>query len=75
MENKLNKIKWEKQPPPLSSETALQIALHINKSNLDHIDFLEKRLVEELKYINNLTHITCIEDIREYTEKMIKELK
>tara|TARA_R110000851_G_scaffold86327_5_gene187451 strand:+ start:7765 stop:8403 length:639 start_codon:yes stop_codon:yes gene_type:complete len=60
----------------------LDIALHINKSNLEHIEFLEnkvkelqKNLIDEYKYINNLTNITDKYCIREYTEKAIEELK
>jgi len=60
----------------------LKIALAINKSNLEHIEFLEnkvkelqKNLIDEYKYINNLTNITDKYCIREYTEKAIEELK
>ena len=60
----------------------LNIALHINKSNLEHIEFLEnkvreleKNLIDEYQYINNLTNITDKYCIREYTDTMIKELK
>ena len=60
----------------------LDIALSINKSNLEHIEFLEnkviqleKNLFDEYKYINNLTKITGIECIEEYTTIMIKKLK
>ena len=60
----------------------LDIALHINKSNLEHIEFLENKvkelennLIDEYQYINNLTNITDKYCIREYTDEMIKELK
>ena len=60
----------------------LDMALHINKSNVEHIEFLEnkiidleKNLIDEYQYINNLTHITGIECIEEYTTSMIKDLK
>tara|TARA_R110000822_G_scaffold241503_1_gene370810 strand:+ start:1414 stop:1653 length:240 start_codon:yes stop_codon:yes gene_type:complete len=60
----------------------LDMALHINKSNLEHIEFLEnkiidleKNLIDEYQYINNLTKITGIECIEEYTTLMIKDLK
>tara|TARA_R110002051_G_scaffold256298_1_gene315396 strand:+ start:121 stop:369 length:249 start_codon:yes stop_codon:yes gene_type:complete len=60
----------------------LDMALHINKSNLEHIEFLEnkiidleKNLIDEYQYINNLTKITGIECIEEYTTIMIKDLK
>ena len=53
----------------------LDMALHINKSNLEHIEFLENKLIEEMEYIYNLTQITGIECIEEYTTIMIKELK
>ena len=60
----------------------IQIALSINKSNLEHIEFLENKVIEleknlfdEYKYINNLTKITGIECIEEYTTIMIKKLK
>jgi hypothetical protein len=60
----------------------LDMALHINKSNLGHIEFLEnkiieleKNLIDEYQYINNLTNITDKYCIREYTDQMIKELK
>ena len=60
----------------------LNMALHINKSNLEHIEFLEnkvreleKNLIDEYQYINNLTNITDKYCIREYTDKMIEELK
>jgi predicted RNase H-like nuclease (RuvC/YqgF family) len=60
----------------------LDMALHINKSNLEHIEFLEnkiieleKNLIDEYQYINNLTQITGIECIEEYTTIMIKDLK
>ena len=60
----------------------LDMALHINKSNIEHIEFLEnkiialeKNLIDEYQYINNLTNITDENCIREYTEIMIKELK
>lgn len=67
----------------------LNIALNINKSNLEHIEHLENKLLKtekrlkraknkllnEFKYIHNLTHITGIECIEEYTERMIKDLK
>ena len=59
----------------------LDMALHINKSNVEHIEFLEnkiieleKNLIDEYKYINDLTQITGIECIEEYTTIMIKEL-
>ena len=32
--------------PNLSNETKLQIALHINKSNLEHIEYLENKVME-----------------------------
>tara|TARA_R110001599_G_scaffold112199_1_gene276888 strand:+ start:1489 stop:1707 length:219 start_codon:yes stop_codon:yes gene_type:complete len=60
----------------------LQMALSINESNLEHIEFLEnkvkelkKNLIDEYQYINNLTNITDKYCIREYTDEMIKELK
>ena len=60
----------------------LQIALHINKSNLEHIEYLEnkikkleKNFISEFVYINGLTHITDENCIREYTDIMIKKLK
>jgi predicted RNase H-like nuclease (RuvC/YqgF family) len=60
----------------------LDMALHINKSNVEHIEFLEnkiieleKNLIDEYQYINNLTNITDEHCIREYTDIMIKELK
>lgn len=53
----------------------LDMALHINKSNLEHIEFLENKLIEEMEYIYNLTQITGIECIEEYTTQIIKELK
>ena len=67
----------------------LDMALHINKSNLEHIEYLENKLlktekklkrsknklINEFKYIHNLTHITGIECIEEYTDIMIKKLK
>ena len=66
----------------LSISAKLQIALNINKSNLEHIEFLEnkvrdleKNLIDEYQYINGLTHITDVDDIREYTDIMIKKLK
>ena len=47
-----------------------------------HIEFLEnkvreleKNLIDEYQYINNLTNITDKYCIREYTDEMIKELK
>ena len=59
----------------------LDMALHINKSNVEHIEFLEnkiieleKNLIDEYKYINGLTQITGIECIEEYTAIMIKDL-
>ena len=60
----------------------LQMALSINESNLEHIEFLENKvkelennLIDEYQYINNLTNITDKYCIREYTDEMIKELK
>ena len=60
----------------------LQMALSINKSNLEHIEFLENKvkelennLIDEYQYINNLTNITDKYCIRQYTDEMIKELK
>ena len=67
----------------------LDMALHINKSNVEHIEYLENKLlktekklkraknklINEFKYIHNLTHITDENCIREYTDIMIKKLK
>ena len=67
----------------------LDMALHINKSNVEHIEHLENellkkekqlkrqknKLVNEYKYINNLTKITGVECIEEYTTIMINKLK
>ena len=71
-------IKMNKQ----EQTSELKIALHINSSNLEHIEFLEnkikkleKNLIDEFQYINGLTHITDEYCIREYTDIMIKELK
>jgi len=54
----------------------------IKTINLEHVEFLEnkvkdleKNLIDEYQYINGLTHITDLDDIREYTDIMIKKLK
>jgi hypothetical protein len=62
-------------------KTIKEIAVNY-KSNLEHIEFLEnkvkdleKNLIDGYQYINGLTHITDVDDIREYTNIMIKKLK
>jgi hypothetical protein len=37
--------------------------------------YANQRVIDELEYINGLTYITDEIDIREYTDKIIKQLK
>ena len=67
----------------------LDMALHINKSNVEHIEFLENKLLKtekrlkraknklrnEYQYIYYLTQITGVECIEEYTTIMMQKLK